>query len=106
MLSKVGFEILHFEYFSIVVLTLIRLWAIMDSWLSTATLRRKLIAARWVMTTTGKKLNECGHELNTDVELVAGDVNGTNFKRYLNLKLLFAWSLSHIGVVRHEEQTQ
>jgi len=49
------------------------------------------------MTTTGKQLNECGHELNTDVELVAGDVNGTNFKRSLNMKLLFAWSPKHLG---------
>lgn len=28
------------------------------------------------MTTTGKQLNECGHELNTQVELLAGDVTG------------------------------
>lgn len=36
-------------------------------------------------------------ELNTDVELVAGDVNGTNFKRSLNLKLLFAYQFKHFG---------
>ena len=52
------------------------------------------------MTTTGKKLNECGHELNTDVELVAGDVNGTSFKRSLNLKLLFAWSVKGLSDAR------